>query len=165
LVADAQAIPFPDRHFGAVIANHMLYHVPDRAAALAEIHRVLRPGGRLYATTAGRRHLHELGELVRAFDSGRSMSDVYATEGFTLESGPTELARVFSRAEARRYEDMLSITEAKPLVEYVASGGDVSAEWQAGFLDWVQRKLSEADGVIRITKDSGLLLAQRSTET
>ena len=30
-----------------VIANHMLYHVPNRPLAFAEIHRVLKPGGNL----------------------------------------------------------------------------------------------------------------------
>src|SRR5947209_5349571 len=39
--ADVQSLPFPDRSFDAVIANFMLYHVPDRSRALAEIHRVL----------------------------------------------------------------------------------------------------------------------------
>src|SRR4051794_3247217 len=37
LVADAQSLPCPDRAFDAVIANHMLYHVPDRARAYAEV--------------------------------------------------------------------------------------------------------------------------------
>ena len=45
-VIDAQAIPLADSTLDAVIANHMLYHVPDRAKALSEIHRVLRPGAR-----------------------------------------------------------------------------------------------------------------------
>lgn len=44
-VIDAQSIPIEDESFDAVIANHMLYHVPDRAVALAEVRRVLRPGG------------------------------------------------------------------------------------------------------------------------
>ena len=39
---DAQSIPFEDETFDAVIANHMLYHVPDRGKALAEIKRVLK---------------------------------------------------------------------------------------------------------------------------
>src|SRR5439155_6255128 len=52
-MADAQAVPFAPASFDAVIANHMLYHVPDRAKALNEIRRVLRPGGRLYAATNG----------------------------------------------------------------------------------------------------------------
>ncbi|MGD0877639.1 MAG: class I SAM-dependent methyltransferase [Anaerolineales bacterium] len=44
-IIDAQSIPFEDGHFDAVIANHMLYHVPNRSTALAEIWRVLKPAG------------------------------------------------------------------------------------------------------------------------
>ena len=50
--ADARHLPWPDAQFDTVIANHMLYHVPDRPRALAEIRRVLRPGGRLYPLVA-----------------------------------------------------------------------------------------------------------------
>ena len=39
---DAQEIPFEDETFDAVIANHMLYHVPDKPKAIAEIKRVLK---------------------------------------------------------------------------------------------------------------------------
>jgi ubiquinone/menaquinone biosynthesis C-methylase UbiE len=56
-VADARAIPYADSAFDAVVANHMLHHVPDRVRALDEIARVLAPGGTLYAATNGRRHL------------------------------------------------------------------------------------------------------------
>src|SRR5579875_2990007 len=46
VVADVQQLPFEDSSFDIVLANHMLYHVPDRPAAFAEVARVLRPGGR-----------------------------------------------------------------------------------------------------------------------
>ena len=42
---DAQSIPFEDEAFDAVIANHMLYHVPDRPKAIAEIKRILKQAG------------------------------------------------------------------------------------------------------------------------
>lgn len=42
---DAQAMPFDDADFDAVTCNVGLGHLPDPAAALAEISRVLRPGG------------------------------------------------------------------------------------------------------------------------
>ncbi|MBO0792518.1 MAG: class I SAM-dependent methyltransferase, partial [Ktedonobacteraceae bacterium] len=61
-VADAQALPFADESFDAVIANHMLYHIPDLNRALGEIQRVLKPSGHFYATTFGREHLRELDE-------------------------------------------------------------------------------------------------------
>ncbi|OWJ65640.1 class I SAM-dependent methyltransferase [Inquilinus limosus] len=44
--ADLTALPFADGTFDVVIANHVLEHIPDDAAAIAELARVLRPGGR-----------------------------------------------------------------------------------------------------------------------
>ena len=46
-VADAQNIPFPDNTFDCVCSMGVLHHVPDTQKALNEIHRVLKPGGRL----------------------------------------------------------------------------------------------------------------------
>jgi SAM-dependent methyltransferase len=44
--ADAQMLPFPDRSFDRVICQLGLQYFPDRLAAMQEMHRVLRPGGR-----------------------------------------------------------------------------------------------------------------------
>ncbi len=44
---DAMALPFPDRSFDTVVSGLVLCTVPDPARALAEIRRVLRPGGTL----------------------------------------------------------------------------------------------------------------------
>lgn len=46
-VADATALPFADGQFDAVVATYMLCCVPDPRAVLAEMVRVLRPGGDL----------------------------------------------------------------------------------------------------------------------
>jgi ubiquinone/menaquinone biosynthesis C-methylase UbiE len=50
LSADATRLPFPDGAFDAVIAAEILEHIPDDAAAMAEIARVLRPGGTVAVT-------------------------------------------------------------------------------------------------------------------
>ncbi len=42
---DIQAIPYPDKTFDLVIANHVLEHVTDDAGALEEVRRILKPGG------------------------------------------------------------------------------------------------------------------------
>ena len=68
-IVDAQYVPYDDDSFDVVVANHMLYHVPDRAKVLNEIHRVLQPGGRLYASTVGDNHLRELDEMIARFDA------------------------------------------------------------------------------------------------
>ena len=59
-VADVQELPFPDDAFDVVAALWMLYHVPDLDRGLAEIRRVLRPGGRFVAVTNGNEHTADL---------------------------------------------------------------------------------------------------------
>lgn len=45
--ASLLALPYPDAAFDVVLCNHVLEHIPDCGAALAELRRVLRPGGLL----------------------------------------------------------------------------------------------------------------------
>src|SRR5262249_24331951 len=44
-VADAQSIPFPDAHFDAAVSGLVLNFVPDKARAVGEMRRAVRPGG------------------------------------------------------------------------------------------------------------------------
>ncbi|MBN2502589.1 MAG: methyltransferase domain-containing protein [Anaerolineales bacterium] len=161
LVVDAQSIPFPDGHFDIVSANHMLYHVPDRARALAEIARVLRPDGVLYAATNGDTHLAELHELVNAFDPGLDYRGPVSL-GFSLENGTAQLEKWFSKVEMRRYEDALEVTEARPLVDYVLSMNSlekpVSAAQAQEMEAFFQARI-DADGAIHISKAPGTFIA------
>jgi SAM-dependent methyltransferase len=52
LLADGQALPFRDACFGLVLSIATLEHVPHPRVMLAEIHRVLRPGGSLVGTVS-----------------------------------------------------------------------------------------------------------------
>jgi SAM-dependent methyltransferase len=47
LRADAERLPFASASFDAVLSGGVLHHTPDIRAGIAEIHRVLRPGGRV----------------------------------------------------------------------------------------------------------------------
>jgi len=44
---DAEELEFPDRSFDRVLSLYALFHFPDRLAAVKEMHRVLRPSGRV----------------------------------------------------------------------------------------------------------------------
>jgi ubiquinone/menaquinone biosynthesis C-methylase UbiE len=155
-VIDAQVIPYEDESFDGVIANHMLYHVPDRPQAFAEIRRVLRPGGKLYAATNGRAHLHELSSFVLEQSSDFSHRLV-----FDLENGRDQLAPWFSTIVLHRYDDALIITEAEPLIAYFLSTRIASAlddEARADLARRVEQELA-AHGAIHVTKDIGLFEA------
>src|SRR5260221_8541638 len=62
---DAQTLPFSDHVFDVILANHMLYHVPDLDATLEEMHRVLAPGGCVIAATNSQYNLPEFEQLIR----------------------------------------------------------------------------------------------------
>ena len=47
-VGDVGALPFPEGSFHGVVSTLSLHHWPDPARGLAEIHRVLRPGGEVW---------------------------------------------------------------------------------------------------------------------
>jgi ubiquinone/menaquinone biosynthesis C-methylase UbiE len=158
---DAQAIPYPDETFDLVIANSMLYHVPDRPRALSEIRRVLRPGGHLVAATSGVNHLKEMDEWFRSTKSAMDFSAV--ANPFTLENGLEQLQPFFGQIEIRRYEDNLRITEIPPLMAYLHSTSRVGDAPEAVFAKLEQELTAElqAQGTIHITKDSGLFLARK----
>jgi SAM-dependent methyltransferase len=89
---DVQALPFPDGAFDCALAAWMLYHVSDLGLAIAELARVLGPGGRLVAITNSRDHLAGLYAAVGAAKLDSS---------FTAENGTDLLARHFARVERR----------------------------------------------------------------
>jgi SAM-dependent methyltransferase len=161
-IIDARAIPYPEASFDSVIANHMLYHVPERDQALAEIRRVLQPGGRLFATTGGERHLVELYELVQKFDKVVAADGWYLEPiDFTLENGHSQLSTWFKSVQAQRYEDALVVTQAAPLVDYILSTVrlGLGEEHRHDLLKYIQAQLDANGGAIRITIDSGMFIA------
>jgi ubiquinone/menaquinone biosynthesis C-methylase UbiE len=53
LAAAIEALPFPDASFDVALSNGVLNLIPDKPAALGQIIRVLKPGGRLQACDMG----------------------------------------------------------------------------------------------------------------
>jgi len=161
--ANIQELPFPDASFDVAIANHMLYHVPDREQALAELRRVLRPGGRLFAATNGQNHMAGLMELVAPYLPAATPHPSDYGRGFSLENGAEQLARQFVRVSLDRYEDGLVITEAGPLLAYILSmsmAHALSQEDIARLAKDLEDRIA-ANGAVRIAKETGLFVAIR----
>jgi SAM-dependent methyltransferase len=157
-VADVQRLPFATASFDAVIAAHMLYHVPDIGAAAAELARVARRGATVLAVTNGERHLHEIGGDLRP----SSLSS-----RFTLENGPAQLEPHLGVIRVERFRNQLRVPEAAPVVSYVDSTRSMyephlqpGMTWDA-VLERARRRIEEriaADGFWTGTIDAGVIV-------
>jgi SAM-dependent methyltransferase len=91
---DVQDLPFEEAEFDVAVAAWMLYHVPDIDRGLAELARVLKPGGILVAVTNALDHLQELWDLAQRPSSVRHFT-------FRSENGEEALRRHFAQVEQR----------------------------------------------------------------
>ncbi len=144
-VVDAAQIPFEADTFDGVIANHMLYHVPDRNRALSEIRRVLTPAGRLYAATIGHPHLRQLFELA-----GMPNRPPHA---FGIENGRAQLEAVFPNVTFHSFPNELRVTDADPAIAYLESIAGPLENREA--IGHVIRERISADGAFELTSSSG----------
>lgn len=165
-VLDVQLLYFEPDHFDAIIANHMLYHVPNVRRALQEIQRILKPAGRFYAATNGSNHMQELISLIKSIPDIELLipSDsllMNLNYSFNLENGVELLEEHFSEVLLHRYDDTLKITEVEPLVDYILSiepeaVTDTQTQVLISIHDHIINSLTAGGGVINISKSTGL---------
>ncbi len=125
--SDVQALPFADGTFDVVLANHMLYHVPNIDNGLAEIHRILKPKGALIAATNSQYNLPEFEQLIRrAFHLlGAVSADAEQMKppeyNFQLEDGPAKLARHFYAVARYDLPGAFIFPTVQPAIDYINS--------------------------------------------
>jgi ubiquinone/menaquinone biosynthesis C-methylase UbiE len=158
-VLDAQSLPFATGLFDVVIANHMLYHVPDRRAALAEIRRVLKPSGHFFAATNDHNHMQELRHLSKSFLPSAEYL-ISNNERFPFAVATQELSEHFGQIQLHRYHNNLIVTDADVLADYMLSGIalDLPATAEMPFRQWLHKQIL-AEGAITITSATGLFEA------
>ena len=121
---DAQRLPFPDGTFDVVLANHMLYHVPEIEWALAEIKRVLKKTGCLVAATNSADTMPELDTLTRRACTllGFPKQDIRPPHNaFALENGTMLMARYFRAVARYDIPSALHFPEVEPVLAYLNS--------------------------------------------
>ena len=111
-VIDVQDIPFADNSFDVVIANMMLYHVPDMEKGLSEIKRVLKGDGKFYCATLGE---NGIGGFIK---DTLHLPRVKHSK-FTLQNGAGSLLAYFNHVEKKLYEDSLAVTNTNDLIAYI----------------------------------------------
>jgi SAM-dependent methyltransferase len=130
---DVQELPFENESFDAALAAWMLYHVPDVERGIAELARVLRPGGRLVAVTNRVEHLRELRELL---------GGEFATHSFSDENGAEILRRHFARVEERDAGGWLNFPDRAAVAAYVDASRSL----------WARELPADFDGPLRVRR-------------
>lgn len=156
MVADIQSLPFPGASFDAVIANMMLYHVPDLGKGLSEVQRILKPGGKFYAATYGEHGIVE--ELCRILAPLGVRDDTNKT--FTLQNGGEILRSFFDRVERYDYPDNLRVTDVEDIIDYLFSLPSMESLRRLP-RDEIREHLNAAmhDGVLELPKEYGLFVS------
>ena len=118
-VQDVQHLLAPDASYDVVLALWMLYHVPDLDRGLAELRRVLRPGGHLVAVTNGDEHVADLrreagGDAVRTT--------------FSSENGAQSLHRHFGSVTRQEVETRAVFADRDSALAYLRSSTE-GVDW------------------------------------
>jgi len=169
---DVGRLPFFDETFDVILCFWMLYHVEDHRRALREFHRVLRPGGRLLATTnSGTPARLEvvLGDAL-ADVTGRSEVRWVPPLSFSAENGASIMRQVFTSVEQEESVTAFAVPFAEPVLAHVGSMQgpieiylDTTLDWEAvtGVTRALVEEIIEREGAFRTEVRSVSFLADK----
>lgn len=157
-VVNIEQIPYEDHRFNMVIANMMLYHVPDLDRGLAEVERVLAEDGCLYCATYGENGIIPFiaGLLVEY-----GVTDT-TNKNFTLQNGREILQKHFSDIQRLDYEDALEVTDLDDILDYIYSLTNMLsvAKLKRETLKGILEK-EMVNGVLHLPKEYGMFICRK----
>lgn len=137
---DAMEIPLADNSADIVLANHMIYHIPNQEKGVAEFRRILKEGGRMIAATNSNESMQELKDIrskaMNAIFPDFPELDESMASTFNLEEGDELLKTAFEHVELRVLESWLVFPEPQPVIDYVGSSRDWWEEVFRGTISW-----------------------------
>jgi SAM-dependent methyltransferase len=162
--ADAQDLPFAADSFDVVVANHMLYHLPEPSRGVAELARVLRPDGVGLIATNGRGHLCDLWDIRAEVFPVMSTGWDETVDVFGIEVAGPLLRGRFAEVELRRFPDVLRCTVPSDVLAFIMStppAEDATEDDLAALHAAVESRFEQGNGVFEVTKDVGLFICRR----
>jgi SAM-dependent methyltransferase len=158
---DAQDLPFRAGSFDVVVANHMLYHVPDPGRAAHEFARVVTPEGALIAATNGPHHLDAVRELTKEAFGWSSLEA--ASRRFGPAGGATILGTAFGSVEWRPHPATMVCTDPEDVFAFIVSssaGHETSPEQLARLRRLIEARFAAEDGSLTVTIETGCFIAR-----
>lgn len=150
---DAECLPFPDESFDLVYSWGVLHHSPDTPRAVAEVYRVLRPGGVARVMIYHRWSITGYLLWLRyGMLSGRGLSEVYARY---LESPGT---KAYTVAEAERLFEQFENVSARSQLSFGDLLRGAVGQRHDGMLLRVAKRLWPRAIIRRVLSRHGLML-------
>lgn len=166
--AEATRLPFADGIFDVVMANHMLYHVPDIDSAIAEMKRVLKPDGLLLTATNSYNTMPEFTALFRRAVMLLTNPGTPYTQPLTpvhypyaLENGARQLSRHFFAVVRYDLPQMLVFYSAEPALAYFASWRSMREPLLPDEVRWDDVMLLMREQIDRMLEGTGELTAAK----
>jgi ubiquinone/menaquinone biosynthesis C-methylase UbiE len=165
---DAVALPLADASCDRVLAGHMLFHVPEPPAALREMRRVLRPGGRVVLTTNAADHSRRLYDVHA--EAARALGYTPTPGGYHFSLDDLALVRsVFPTAERHVRADAFIFPTVGVVLCFYATGrvdaieeAHEDGEHRPRLIEAVGERVAAIiadEGVFRVEKDAGCFVA------
>ena len=157
-VVDIENIPYTDNSFDRVIANMMLYHVPNLNKGLSEVKRILTGNGYFYCATYGENGIMPfIAGLLKEY----GITDT-TNKTFTLQNGYGILKKFFSNIQRLDYEDSLAVTDVDDLLDYIYSLTNMSSVTKLGrqtLKEILEKEM--VNGVLTIPKEYGMFICKK----
>ncbi|MEX1254455.1 MAG: methyltransferase domain-containing protein [Dehalococcoidia bacterium] len=116
---DIERLPFADGSFDVVLTCWTLYFMRDIDAALEEIKRTLKPGGRVVAATVAADHYRELGELeAEACRAVGVTPRAGGSERFNMATGLPYMKRHFDHVYAREWRGEMTLPDVETTMRF-----------------------------------------------
>lgn len=174
-LANALRLPYAEACFDVVMANHVLYHLGDIDQGLREIKRVLKPRGKVLASTNSIHNLPELQLLFRRalvlLSANGGYPPPWPSDAFALENGTRILAQYFCAVVRHDLPGRLVFEDSDPAINFLDSMRDLLQHSLPDDVDWddimlVMRQqfshLIRETGKLELKTSTGVLLASDS---
>lgn len=157
-VVNIEEIPYNNNCFDQVIANMMLYHVPDLNRGLSEVNRVLKKDGYFYCATYGENGIMP---FIAGLLKDYGIADT-TNKNFTLQNGNSILGKHFSEIRRLDYEDSLAVTDINDILDYICSLSDLTSIAKLG-RDTLKTVLERemVNGILNIPKEYGMFICRK----
>lgn len=161
---NSEHIPYEDSNFDIIIAQHMLYLIPNIDKALSEIKRVLKKDGTFYVTTNSCEAMKELNSLVEKFDASMGLHSNGMCERFNLENGKDILEKHFKCIDVKALEGKIITSDVDAIVSYKSStikGSEIlKGDKKKKFTEYIKMYI-EKNEKLEITTKAGMFICKK----